>query len=71
MMNLNKPFLPPFTIGGHVFNTVLECATELLVPEAHVIHMLVSDKYQGCRYLTVEETTSYLQTLAVMKTSDG
>ena len=65
MRNWEKPFLPPFILGGHVFLSINECCEEFIVPRELVERMLASRDYPGCRYLTVAETDSYLQTLSV------
>lgn len=58
------------TLGGKVFCGVASCAQEFDIPEPYVVHMLNSDNYPGCRQLTDEEVTSFLQTLTLIKVRD-
>jgi hypothetical protein len=70
-MIIEHPFRNAFTIGGHIYGTMRECSDNLLVPIPYVAHMLQSDAYPGCRYLTDAERFSYFQTLLVMKSADN
>lgn len=65
MKNWEKTFLPPFTLGGHVFLSINECCEEFVIPHQLVERMLASADYPGCRYLNTDETASYFQTLSV------
>lgn len=58
------------TLGGHEFNTSEACARYFDIPVVYVEYMLDSGEYPGCQRWTVIETVSYLQTLAVMKSTD-
>jgi hypothetical protein len=60
----------PLTLGGHTFTSELECAAYFNIHVAHVCHMLESPDYPGCYYLNSTALTSFLQTLAVMKSTD-
>lgn len=65
MKNWEKPWLPPFVLGGHVFHTKEECCREFNIPPEYVVHMLESLNYPGCYYLAGADLTSYMQTLSI------
>lgn len=61
----------PFVLGGHVFTSIGKCADKFGIPMEYVKHMLLSDDYPGCRFMTEDEEVSYLQTLSIMKAIDN